>query len=300
MTPPARASRESPVARPVVDPAGRAASARDLRRAAPSPRVGQLSESDPMPARYFRHLTGKTRSESGNRQLGFSLAFIAGAANAGGFLAVQQYTSHMSGIISSIADHAALGEASLAFAGIGSLISFVVGAACSAVLINWGRRHGLHSQYALPLVLEATLLLLFGLLGSHLALWETLFVPFTVLLLCFIMGLQNAMITKLSGAEIRTTHMTGIVTDMGIELGKLFYWNSSQVGPDAHTVIANRTKLRIHATMLTSFFTGGIAGAMGFKHVGYVSTVPLAAMLVTLAIVPVIDDIRPYFHRSDR
>ncbi|QUN40879.1 DUF1275 domain-containing protein [Burkholderia cenocepacia] len=243
-----------------------------------------------MPAQYFRNLTGKHRSATANRQLGFSLAFVAGAANAGGFLAVKQYTSHMSGIVSAIADQTALGDVRLALAGISSLGSFLIGAACSAVLVNWGRR-GLHSQFMLPLLVEAALLLLFGLLGSHLALWETFFVPVTVTLLCFIMGLQNATITKLSGAEIRTTHMTGIVTDLGIELGKLFYWNRSAIDVDAHAVIANRSKLRIHATMLSSFFVGGLAGAIGFKRVGYVSTVPLAAVLVTLAIVPVIDDL---------
>ncbi|AOK14618.1 hypothetical protein WT26_00690 [Burkholderia cepacia] len=253
-----------------------------------------------MPAQYFRNLTGKHRSATANRQLGFSLAFVAGAANAGGFLAVKQYTSHMSGIVSAIADQTALGDVRLALAGIGSLASFLVGAGCSAVLVNWGRRRGLHSQFMLPLLVEAALLLLFGLLGSHLALWETFFVPVTVTLLCFIMGLQNATITKLSGAEIRTTHMTGIVTDLGIELGKLFYWNRSAVDPDAHAVIANRAKLRIHGTMLASFFIGGLAGAIGFKHVGYVSTVPLAAVLVTLAIVPVIDDVLAYVCRLDR
>ncbi|WP_179402127.1 YoaK family protein [Burkholderia guangdongensis] len=252
-----------------------------------------------MPAQYFRSLTGKHRSETSNRQLGFSLAFVAGATNAGGFLAVRQYTSHMSGIVSAIADQTALGDVRLVSASIGSLASFLVGAGCSAVLVNWGRRRSLQSQYVLPLLVEAALLLLFGLLGSHLALWEAFFVPVTVILLCFIMGLQNAMITKLSGAEIRTTHMTGIVTDLGIELGKLFYWNRSNVGADAHAVIANRAKLRIHGTMLTSFFVGGLTGAVGFKHVGYVSTVPLAGLLVTLAIVPVVDDVLTYLHRLD-
>ncbi|MBB5446985.1 uncharacterized membrane protein YoaK (UPF0700 family) [Paraburkholderia sp. WSM4177] len=122
----------------------------------------------------------------------------------------------------------------------------------------------------------------------------------TVILLCFIMGLQNAMITKLSGAEIRTTHMTGIVTDLGIELGKLFYWNRSALIDDAHAVIANRAKLKIHGTMLASFFVGGLIGAIGFKHVGYVSTVPLAGVLVTLAIVPVADDVLAYLYRFER
>ncbi|AOR73070.1 hypothetical protein BBJ41_36560 [Burkholderia stabilis] len=244
-----------------------------------------------MPAQYFRTLTGKHRSERANRQLGFSLAFVAGATNAGGFLAVRQYTSHMSGIVSAIADQTALGDVRLVLAGISSLGSFLIGASCSAILVNWGRRRGLQSQFMLPLLIEAALLLLFGLLGSHLALWEAFFVPVTVTLLCFIMGLQNATITKLSGAEIRTTHMTGIVTDLGIELGKLFYWNRSAADVDAQAVTANRAKLRIHGAMLASFFVGGLAGAIGFKRVGYVSTVPLAAMLVTLAIVPVIDDL---------
>jgi uncharacterized membrane protein YoaK (UPF0700 family) len=206
----------------------------------------------------------------------------------------------MSGVVSAIADQTALGDLSLVLAGAGSLISFTFGAACSAVLVNWGRRRRLNSQYASPLLIEALLLLCFGLLGSHLALWETLFVPATVVLLCFIMGLQNAMITKLSGAEIRTTHMTGIVTDIGIELGKLFYWNSSRVDSAEPFVLANRTRLKVHGTMLAMFFLGGVTGAMGFKHIGYASTVPLAGVLIVLAIVPRVDDLRAQVYRLDR
>jgi hypothetical protein len=96
---------------------------------------------------------------------------------------------------------------------------------CCAVLVNFARRKAMASVYALPLLLESGLILCFGLLGARLATYEGLLLPFTVVLLCFIMGLQNAVVTKLSGAVIRTTHMTGIVTDLGIELGKLVYWN---------------------------------------------------------------------------
>ncbi|GAA4325800.1 YoaK family protein [Pigmentiphaga soli] len=245
-----------------------------------------------MPALFLRKLTSSQRSTDANVQVGFALAFVAGAANAGGFLAVRQYTSHMSGVVSAIADQLALGDLTLALAGFGSLLSFMLGAACSAVLINWGRRKRLQSQYALPLLLEAALLLCFGLLGSRLALHHAMSVSATVVLLCFIMGLQNAIITKISNAEIRTTHMTGIVTDLGIELGKLFYWNSSRMDPAQPCVLANRRKLRVHGSMLAMFFLGGVAGATGFKHVGYSATVPLAGLLVTLAILPVLDDLR--------
>lgn len=91
---------------------------------------------------------------------------------------------------------------------------------------------------------------MFGLFGAAIGRFADLLVPVTVLLLCFIMGLQNAVITKVSHAEIRTTHVTGLITDLGIELGKVFYFNRSQL---ANKVVANRAKLRIHALLVGSF-----------------------------------------------
>src|SRR3954469_15782183 len=92
-----------------------------------------------MPLFYLRRLTGRERTEMAN-VIARYLAFIAGAVNAGGYLAVRQYTSHMSGIVSAMADNLALSEIRLLLDGIGALLSFLAGAACSAVLINWGRR----------------------------------------------------------------------------------------------------------------------------------------------------------------
>jgi uncharacterized membrane protein YoaK (UPF0700 family) len=245
-----------------------------------------------MPINYLRGFTKPERSDVTNRRLGRSLAFVAGAANAGGFLAVGQYTSHMSGIVSSLADNLALGDLNLVVAGLSSLLSFLVGAATSAILINWGRRRHLHSQYAMPLMLEASLLLLFGFLGSNLETHRVLFVPATVCLLCYVMGLQNAMITKVSKAEIRTTHVTGLVTDIGIELGKLFYWNVGAM--PGNLVRGDRQKLGLLVSLLLSFLVGGLTGAVGFRHLGFVSTVPLAIVLLTLAVVPIVDDMRAY------
>lgn len=245
-----------------------------------------------MPINYLRGFTKPERTDVTNRRLGRSLAFVAGAANAGGFLAVGQYTSHMSGIVSSLADNLALGDTHVVVAGLSSLLSFLVGAATSAILINWGRRKRLHSQYAIPLTLEASLLLLFGFLGSNLETHRVLFVPATVCLLCYVMGLQNAMITKVSKAEIRTTHVTGLVTDIGIELGKLFYWNVGEA--PGNLVRGDRQKLGLLGSLLLAFLVGGLAGAVGFRHLGFVSTVPLAIVLLTLAIVPIVDDMLAY------
>lgn len=236
-----------------------------------------------MPLNYVRALTATQRSARANLHLGVALAFVAGAANAGGFLAVHQFTSHMTGIVSMMAENVAAGAFELALAGAGALLSFVGGAACCAIMVNFARRRRMQSQYALPLLFEAVLLLAFGVLGARLAGVEGLFVPLTVMLLCFMMGLQNAVITKLSSAEIRTTHVTGLMTDIGIELGRLLYW---------HGQGANRSRLAVLASLASSFFVGGIAGALGFSEFGFLSTVPLALILVALAIVPALDDLR--------
>jgi uncharacterized membrane protein YoaK (UPF0700 family) len=252
-----------------------------------------------MPIAFARRLTGKDRTRGANRQLGWALAFIAGATNAGAFLAVQQYTSHMTGMVSSMADHLVLGEFRLAAGALAALTSFVAGAATSAVLINFARRRQLKSQYAMPLLLEAALLLLFGLIGGQLAQVQGLFVPATVMLLCFMMGLQNAVITKISDSEIRTTHVTGLVTDLGIELGKLLYWNRLQQDPALH-VKADRSRMAVLGLLVAAFFLGGVTGAIGFQRMGYATTVPLALLLVLLAIVPVTDDLKDYLAQAGR
>lgn len=248
-----------------------------------------------MPIQYARKLTGSRRSAQANQQLGLVLAFVAGAANAGGFLAVHQYTSHMTGIVSAMADHLALGQLRDYLAGFGALLSFIAGAACSAILVNFARRRRLHSEFALPLMIEALLLLGFGALGERLSHVAGLFVPLTVMLLSFIMGLQNALITKLSHAEIRTTHITGLVTDIGIELGKMAYWNSSD--PALPPVRANPVRLRVLLQLAVCFFVGGVSGALGFKLIGYLATLPLALLLLALAGVPAIDDLSRLWRR---
>ncbi|CDK97314.1 conserved membrane protein of unknown function [Magnetospirillum gryphiswaldense MSR-1 v2] len=246
-----------------------------------------------MPIFYLRRLTGKHRSAQANRHLGRVLAFVAGATNAGGFLAVNQYTSHMTGILSGMADNLAINNLGLAIIGGAALVSFVAGSAYSAILINWGRHHRTQSEFAYPLLWEALLLLCFGLMGGYLDGRQTgLGVPITVMLLCFIMGLQNAIITKISHAEIRTTHMTGIITDIGIEIGKIVYINSSTETERYKPVRANWRKIRLMGSLLASFTVGGLLGALGFKHIGYASTLPLALFLVLLVSVPLADDIR--------
>ncbi|MCQ8895873.1 DUF1275 domain-containing protein [Limnobacter humi] len=249
-----------------------------------------------MPFRLPRSLIGHQRTRQANAQLGIYLAAVAGAINAGGFLAVHQYTSHMTGVVSSLSDAWVLGQHTLVLAGAASLVSFLLGAMLCAILVNFARKRRLTSEFAIPLALEALLLLCFGVLGGRLDDYERFYIPLTAALLCFLMGLQNALVSKLSKSEIRTTHVTGIVTDLGIELGKLLYVNRT-MHASTPAVRADRNKLRLLAGLLTGFFVGGLAGAWGFKQFGYITTVPIATSLMLVSLLSIWDDVRKQFRR---
>jgi uncharacterized membrane protein YoaK (UPF0700 family) len=191
----------------------------------------------------------------------------------------------MTGIISAMADNLALGSLALALSGLGAVVPFLSGAITTSVLIRWAREHSPKTQYALPLALEAGLLVLFGVTGKTFAGGRLLG---TVALLSFTMGLQNAMITKLSDAVIRTTHLTGMVTDIGIELGRMLLPDR---GGDLSKK-ADASKVVLLSSLISLFFVGGVIGALGFKHIGFWFTLPLAAILLMVALMPILEGMR--------
>jgi fatty acid desaturase len=73
-------------------------------------------------------------------------------------------------------------------------------------------------------------------------------------------------------------------------LGKLIYWNMDRSAARPK-VMADRNRLKVLSLLIVFFFLGGMMGAIGFKHIGYLSTVPLALILCALAIVPTYDDL---------
>lgn len=224
-----------------------------------------------------RLLLGRQRTEGSDAALAVILAWVAGAANAGGFFVLGQYTSHMTGHLSQLADNLALGNLWFTLIAALAVCAFIAGAAFSTVLINWARIHTSQRQYALPIALQGTFLLCFS--GGGWLVGEAGRV-FSLACLCFIMGMQNATITKLSSARIRTTHCTGIVTDIGIELGRAAYRRLSPQAP----VIFDRAKLAILVWLVTAFVLGGLVGALGYSYLGFVFSVPLGLTLLALAL----------------
>ena len=242
---------------------------------------------------------GALRSESLNRQLAWAMAFVAGAVNAGGFLAVGHYTSHMTGVVSAMADEAAEGDVTTVLAALAMMLSFFAGAFVCTSLISFGQRRRMRSRYAITLVLEAGLMLIFGFMGNRLQEEIQFTLPMTVMLLCFIMGLHNAVTSIISGAAVRTTHLTGTVTDIGIELSRLTYVNVHH-HQGRERIVANRQKLTLLLLILASFLGGGVVGALGFKHIGFKVTMPLAGFLCFLAARPLLLELRLLLHRLKR
>ena len=230
----------------------------------------------------LRKLTARHRTHAANWQLASLLAFTAGVVDVSGFLALGQYTSHMSGLVAGMAaDLHSRGIAAMLHPAI-ALGCFVAGAASCAVMVNWERRRDRESLFAVPVLLEALLLASLALPAVHHSIWLALSV------LSFSMGLQNAIITKISEAEIRTTHVTGMLTDIGIELGKALYFNRNRTQP---RVRADSPRLRLLSLLVVLFFSGGALGAFAYPRIGFLLLVPLAAALSVFTVFPIAADL---------
>lgn len=237
-----------------------------------------------------RLLVGHRRSQGRDYGLALFLALVAGASNAGGFFALAQYTSHMTGYLSQIADNLVVGNLVVLVTAVLAIASFTTGAAISAVLVNWARERRKGKHFALPLAVQGTCLACFALAGAFTT--ETGRI-FALAWLCGIMGMQNATITKISGARIRTTHATGMITDIGIEAGRAIHgrlWPESGVKED-------REKLRILVFLVGAYVLGGVVGATGYLVMGFYFALPLAALLLALSLPSLLRRTRPYQRR---
>ncbi len=231
----------------------------------------------------IRRLAARQRSAAANQQLAGVLAFTAGTVDVTGFLALRQFTSHMSGSVAVMAaDLATYGLRVMQQPAI-VLGCFLAGAAVCALLINWSRRRNREGLFAVPVLLEALVL------AAVPACTSSHHMLLTLSLLSFAMGLQNAIISKISQAEIRTTHITGMVTDIGIELGKAIYWNRSRA---LQPVKAERGRLLLLTILVALFFAGGAFGAFAYPHLGFRVLLPLAIVLAAITFVPITADLR--------
>jgi uncharacterized membrane protein YoaK (UPF0700 family) len=221
---------------------------------------------------------GDDRSQHLDRRLAFILAGVAGSLNAAAFHAVGFFSANMTGNVSTVSSLIALGQA---WHGAGYLLivlTFIGGAALSSLTIDLGLRRDIATIYAWVVLAEAGMLVALVLIRLTMARGHG--IPFLVFGLSFLMGLQNAIVTHISQARVRTTHVSGMATDLGIGLARLIVMPRSDMGDEERATVL--LKLRLHAGTIACFLIGGILGVLAWRWCGDVSlalsALPLFAM----------------------
>ncbi|KAB7739712.1 DUF1275 domain-containing protein [Parvibaculum sedimenti] len=223
---------------------------------------------------------GPDRDDHVDLRLGCLLAGVAGALNAAAFHAVGFFSANMTGNVSALSDHIALGSFTTGTFFLAIILIFVFGALVSTLLINAGRRRRMHSIYAFSILAEAVLLTLLGCADLWLPAAQR--GPALILGLSFLMGLQNALVTRISDTRVRTTHVSGMTTDIGIELAMLLdiaLRREPSVDPSPY-----KSKLRLHLQTVLSFLVGGVIGVAVYHAVGALLLFGTALFLFAIAI----------------
>ena len=221
----------------------------------------------------FRH-QGKSRTFKHNLRIATVLSFVAGIVNVSGFLAFRQLTTNVTGhfaiFISDVAEFQFWKGAIFFF----YIFSFLFGSFLSGFLIEYYRENKSLNVFVLPTVIEAVVLLSVG-IGSNFIQFD--YPNLIVCSLLFAMGLQNSFVTKISNAVVRTTHLTGLFTDLGIDLSNLLFKKFDT----QRRKIKARIKLR--AYIILFFFLGGLISGLLYSAANWkLNTLILAtAILVT-------------------
>lgn len=182
---------------------------------------------------------------------GFALALIAGFVNAIALLDFNhQGVSHLSGSSSQLGVELGQGNWTMAMHLLMIVLSFVLGSAISGFVVG-NESLKLGRRYGAALLMEAASLFL----AMYLLEAGNLIGHYFASVAC---GLQNAMTSTYSGAVVRTTHVTGMFTDLGIMLGM-----------KARGKPADRRRVMLYLILIAGFIGGGIFGAISYLRWHY-------------------------------
>jgi uncharacterized membrane protein YoaK (UPF0700 family) len=193
------------------------------------------------------------------------LAFVAGVVNSGGFVLLGTFTSHVTGNVNRVGYDLAHGDVRGALLALSLVVSFFLGSFGASLVIE-GTAKRTPIAYGIALLLQGLLLASFawteGVIDS-----PAHALAARAAILCAAMGMQNSLVTRLSGAVVRTTHLTGIMTDLGIEAARWYRWLRHRMAvPALLPGRARPTKpSKQHALLLSTitlaFFVGVSVGA---------------------------------------
>jgi uncharacterized membrane protein YoaK (UPF0700 family) len=237
----------------------------------------------------FKH-KGKSRTYIHNLRLASILSFVAGIVNITGVLSVKTLTTNVTGHFAFFSEELSLKNYQTAFIYLLFILFFLVGAFVSNFLIEIISRIKPSFSYAVPMTIEIIILAGVGIFGSSSVL-VNINGQIIACTLLFSMGLQNALVTKASQSVVRTTHLTGLFTDLGIELSQLFFYRK--------TFEAQQLKKSIwlKLAIIGCFFLGCIVGGVLFKSYE-LETLLVASVFLIIALF--YDSILFYYYNFKR
>lgn len=212
---------------------------------------------------------------------GLLLTAVAGSVNAVAVASAYHAVTHMTGTVFAISLEFSRGQTDIALRAAAVVTSFFLGAALSGFIVKQSTLHA-GRRYGIALMVEGVILAgaWFGLTKQSVA---------GEVLAAVGCGLQNALATSYSGAIVRTTHMTGVVTDLGITIG---HWLARQP--------VEWFRVRLHLVLLLGFTSGGALGAVVFPVLGPATLlIPAAAVFVTGLVYTVQRHLQRHDHRPD-
>lgn len=213
----------------------------------------------------FSH-EGPSRSLRKNVLLAGILAGVAGYVNSGGFFVVGLFTSHVTGSVGRVGSDVAVGAFGAAALAAVLVVSFFVGAFVATWLLEGTVARGVPQAYGRALVVESVVLAAFVVVANLAQATDPRALDAEAALLCLAMGLQNSLVTRLSGATVRTTHLTGVVTDLGIESARWSRWLVSR-GEGPERPQPQRALLLL--TVVAAFGGGAVLGGVLTSRVSH-------------------------------
>lgn len=219
---------------------------------------------------------GNSRTPAVDLMLASILAFVAGGVNSAGYLAYHYFSANMTGNVSMASELLSVSRFDLALGFLTVVVMFILGAFLASLLIEIGKRQRRNNIYALTLAVEAGLLLSIGLVAALSERPPNGIVMVAILSLT--MGIQNAASTRISGSRVRTTHVSGVATDIGVGLAMILGLGAK----GERTATARRLKL--HAATIVFFALGGVLGVVGYESLGGATFCVLAAPLMILSL----------------
>jgi uncharacterized membrane protein YoaK (UPF0700 family) len=170
-----------------------------------------------------------------------------------GFLSVQRLTTNVTGHFAFFVDEVFKFNFWEGFIFFLYIFFFFLGSFISNIIVEIVTKVNDKLIYIIPIIIESIILFSIAIFGQSLVDKNPNLLAFSLL---FAMGMQNSLVTTISNTTVRTTHLTGLFTDLGIELSQLFFYTKNEQKVKLYSSI----KLRL--TIISFFFLGGLLGGI--------------------------------------